>query len=256
MTDFKVGDKVRVIDGDDRWNRGGSFGTPSGFTLNTGDIHMVRVVFNGGFNLGLVADPDGIHWSSERFEKVEEPKVEYTPVTNWTQFHAGDRVEVVGTPYPHTVPNGTVGRVEKVEYGYIRFNGFNFYSHELRLIERGPKYKVNDRVYFDSVPGLEDDYDAGWGTIKAVNYYINGEFDDYSVTVDEDGDTWYFQEEDLTEPPVEEPEPKVERPDYEALVERADALIEAHRIIGGAEDYTAETLADLRDALVQESYRD
>jgi transcription antitermination factor NusG len=57
---------------------------------------------------------------------------------------------------------------------------------------------------------------------------------------------------------VRRPEPVVEpeRTDWTVLVERADMLIDAYKITEGAGSYTAQTLTELRDALVEESYRD
>jgi hypothetical protein len=122
-------------------------------------------------------------------------------------------------------------------------------ASEITLVKRGPKFQVGARVFLNN--GASDANSFGIGTVTSNT----GETYPYAVDFDNGNRLNLLLESEIAEAVEPEVEPVPERVDHTDLVERADMLITAHKITGGEQDYTAQTLTELRDALVEESYR-
>lgn len=172
MTQFKVGDKVRVVQG-------------HGSMLPTGNTYMVKRVSKDFLYVGT--EDDG--WDRDRFELVTESK-----------FAVGTRVRVL----PAVIPGGKrfIGKVGTIyapsgSFDWnVKFDDdtrYSFLERELEVVTH--KFKPGDRVI--------SMYPAEGAPHKATVVRKIGSY--WMITLDERGGTWTASAEELTLMPKPKP---------------------------------------------------
>jgi hypothetical protein len=216
-----------------------------GVTTERGFATVLRVDGDGTMRIKT----DEVYLNDSEWWIGKDDVLEVIPKKAEEKFRVGDTVDYAGE---HVAVIG----YEPEEHPYwpyrIKYEGgFEglVKETEISLVKRGPKFQVGARVILNN--GASDASAFGIGTVTRND----GKTYPYAVDFDNGDRLNLLLESEIAEAVEPEPTPEPERVDHTDLVERADMLINAHKITGGEQDYTAQTLTELRDALVEESYR-